>query len=153
MGRKNVGMGIGMMVLAAFGAFILFALLGGICILWFNGSAKPINTRLFRTAADWCKMFAMFFYGGCAVSLIFTLIMALLGGKGIAYRRINCVINLIVETFIGLIPTILFYILAPTKTVGISAAAAIIMFLQGFGIFFIAQLFAPKHWDGYRLLG
>lgn len=150
MGNK---MRIGKMILAAAAAFVVFAVLGGICILWFNGAAKPINTRMFRTAADWSKMFAIFFYGGCAVSFVFTLIMSLLGGKGIAYRRVNCLINLIAETFIGVILAVIFYIVAPTKTAGVSAVAAILIFLQGFGIFFTAQFFAPRHWDAYRLFG
>lgn len=151
MSKKRTGMGIGTMVLAAVCAFVLFALIGGVCILVFNGHVKPINTRIFRVAADWCRRFGIFYYSGCLVSLILTIVMAVLGGKGIAYSRTNCIINILTNSFIALCLAVIFYLSAPTKTIGISFAASLVIFLQGFGIFFVAQFFAPKHWNRYSL--
>lgn len=139
------------MILAAVVAFLVFALIGGGLCIWFSDAAVPA-IRTIRNGASWTKIFVGFFYGGSVVSLLYTILMTYLGGVGKAYHTINWLINVLVTSFIGVILAVIFYIVAPTKDAIVGMAAAIAIFLQGFGIFFIASFFAPNHWGVYNPL-
>lgn len=139
---KGVRDSIGKMIVAAAVAAALFAVIGLVIgLFWFSHEARPA-VRTIRDAAAWTGKFYLLFFGGCAFSGIFSILMACFGG----YKRVHWVINTIVTTVVGVILAALMYILFPTKDAAISVVASLLIFLEGFGIFFLASLFAPSSW-------
>ena len=139
---------IGKMIMAACIVTVLFAVIGGILCVWFSGEARPVDTNVLRSAGDWAKRFAVFFYIGCAFSLIYTILMAFMGEN----KQSNWIINMLVTIIAGLALAVLFYIYAPSKDAYINIIASAAIFLQGLCIFFIASFFAPPHWGIYNPL-
>lgn len=142
---------IGKMLIAALAAFVIFSVVGGVLCIWFNEAARPA-VRTIRNGVAWTKMFAIFFYGGSLFSLAYTYLSTYLGAYKRANKVVNWIINLLLTTFVGIIGAVIFYIVAPSKDLSVSFTASILIFLQGFGIFFIASFFAPKHWGIYNPL-
>ena len=139
---KGVRDSIGRMIMWAAIVTVVFAVAGLLLgFMWFSHDARPA-IRTIRDAAEWTGKFYIVFFGGCAFSAIYTILMACVGG----YKRIHWIINTIVTIIVGLILAALMYILFPTKDMNISVTASLVIFLQGFGIFFIASLFAPDSW-------
>ena len=139
---KGVRDSIGKMIIAAAVITAVFAVIGLVIgLFWFSQEARPA-IRTIRDAGEWTGKFYTLFFVGCGFSGVFSILMACFGG----YRRVNWIINTIITVLAGLILAALMYILFPTKDVNISVVASVLIFLQGFAIFFIASLFAPSSW-------
>ena len=139
---------IGKMIIIEVIAFVVLALAGvGLCI-WFSAEAKPA-VRTLRDTVAWTEQFAVFFYSGCAFSLVYSVVVTVLAGVASMNKRVNWIINAVVTTLVAITLAVLFFLITPSKNATCWITAAIAILLQGPIIFIPASYAQPGHWAEY----